>query len=158
MVHRVSVRRLVHDDTVNLDGMAWSELAPLITSTGPVVFGDGRFVVLGHAHGATGAYVVDAGGGLTALTDRTPRDRRRVRAEAIVCSPSRATRATPPRSTSWIPRRPARHAASRETARGGSRRSTTPTTEEVIVPRRRVRDVQGWLTRASGGRASADGR
>jgi dipeptidyl aminopeptidase/acylaminoacyl peptidase len=146
-----SVRRRVHDETVSLDGMTWSELAPLITSTGPVALGDGRFLVLGHANGFTGAYVVDAGGRLTALTDRTLEIAGLVtggdRLLAVACERGDAAE--------LYELDPSTPGEARRITRDGARWFTSfhhAATEEVIVPRRRVRDLQGWLTRATGQR------
>ena len=72
-------------------------------------------------------------------------------------SPWHVTRAMPRSSTSSTPTLRARPAGSRGTGRGGSRRSTTRSRRRSAFRRRRVRDVQAWLTRATG-RRGADRR
>ncbi|HSL10930.1 MAG TPA: S9 family peptidase [Actinomycetota bacterium] len=148
-----TVRRLAHDDVVSFQGLTWSELAPLIDEPGPIAWGDGRYIVLGHALGSTGAYVVDREGRATALTE--PRlevagvAAGGARLIAIACDHGDAAEVY-----ELDPDEPGR---ARRITRDGARWFAPfhhATTDEVSVPRGRGRDVQAWFTRASGRRGT----
>jgi dipeptidyl aminopeptidase/acylaminoacyl peptidase len=144
-----AVRSLVHDQTVSLNGMVWSELAPLIDDPGPIALGDGRYVVMGHSEGTSSAYLVDKDGRLTALTDR------RLEVAGVVAGGERlvAVACDHGDAAELYELDPDSAGDARRITRDGARWFAPfhhVRTDEVSVPRRRVRDVHGWLTRATG--------
>jgi dipeptidyl aminopeptidase/acylaminoacyl peptidase len=149
-----NVRRVVHDEIVSFRGMAWSELAPVVDDAEPIPLRDGRLVVMGHALGSAGAFVVDPDGRCTRLTE--PRlEVASVAAGggtlvAIACDHGDAAEIY-----ELDPDEPGR---ARRVTRDGARWFAPfhhARTDEVILPRRRVRDLQGWLTRATGRRGTS---
>jgi dipeptidyl aminopeptidase/acylaminoacyl peptidase len=148
-----AVRCLAHDEIVSFRGMAWSELAPVADDVEPIPLGNGRYVLMGHALGSAGAYLVDRDGRPVRLTE----PRLEVasiaagggRLVAIACDHGDAAEIY-----ELDPDRPGR---ARRVTRDGARWFApfhNAKTDEVIVPRRGVRDVQGWLTRATGRRGT----
>jgi dipeptidyl aminopeptidase/acylaminoacyl peptidase len=152
-----TVRRLVRDDTVSLVGMIGSELAPDMSDDGPIALGGGRYVVMGHALGTASAYVVDPDGRLTALTDR------RLEVAGVVAGGGRLLAVACDHGDAaeiyeLDPDASKAPGEAHRITRDGSRWFASfhhALTEDVSVPRRRVRDTQAWLTRATGRRGSA---
>ena len=151
-----AVRRLAFDETISLSGMIWSELAPSLDDVPPIPLGGGRWVLMGHELGTASAYLVDGGGGLTALTDR------RLEVAGVVEGGGRlvAVACEEGDAAELYELDPDAPGEARRITRDGARWFAPfhhAVTEEVSVPRRRVRDVQAWLTRATG-RRGADRR
>ncbi|HEY6566017.1 MAG TPA: alpha/beta fold hydrolase, partial [Actinomycetota bacterium] len=146
------VRALVHDEMITLGGSTWSELAPLMDEV-PIALGDGRFVVLGHTLGAGHVFVVDPDGVLTPITDR------RFEVAGLVAGGGRLLAVACDRgdAAEIYELDPDVPGDARRITRDGSRWFAPfhhAQTEDVSVPRRRVRDTQAWLTRATGRRAT----
>ena len=148
-----TVRVLAHDETVSFQGMAWSELAPLVDAVDPIPWNDGRYVVMGHALGSSGAFVVDRDGRAVRLTDP------RVEVATVAAGGGRLLAIACDRgdAAEIYELDPDAPGEARRITRDGARWFAPyhhATTDEVSVPRRGVRDVQGWLTRATGRRGT----
>ncbi len=146
-----TVRRLVQGRTVSLIGQIGSELAPDMRDDGPIELGGGRYALMGHALGTASAYAVDPDGQLTALTDR------RLEVAGLVSGGGRllAVACDQGDAAEIYELDPDEPGQARRITRDGSRWFASfhhAVPEDIIVPRRRVRDVQGWLTRATGRR------